>query len=131
MTDLLTVNATRVSRGYETILELPRQASQINGGIDSSAQIHICPQKQESFLLKAVQDFGGSDPDATQKRIQHIREKARKQLQYKSVSLSWWLSPPLQAFLDGQVYSSYNQKKRDCVISLLEDNAAASRELCR
>jgi hypothetical protein len=131
LTDLLTVNATRVSRGYETILELPRQASQINGGIDSSAQIHICPQKQESFLLKAVQDFGGSDPDATQKRIQHIREKARKQLQYKSVSLSWWLSPPLQAFLDGQVYSSYNQKKRDCVISLLEDNAAASRELCR
>ncbi|MFZ1109483.1 MAG: hypothetical protein WAN43_14220 [Rhodomicrobium sp.] len=131
LTDLLTVNATRVSRGYETILELPRQASQINGGIDSSAQIHICPQKQESFLLKAVQDFGGSDPDATQKRIQHIREKARKQLQYKSVSLSWWLSPPLQAFLDGQVYSSYNQKKRDCVISLLEDNATASRELCR
>lgn len=131
LTDLLTVNATRVSRGYETILELPRQASQINGGINSSAQIHICPQKQESFLLKAVQDFGGSDPDATQKRIQHIREKARKQLQYKSVSLSWWLSPPLQAFLDGQVYSSYNQKKRDCVISLLEDNATASRELCR
>jgi hypothetical protein len=51
-------------------------------------------------------------------------------LQYKSVSLSWWLSPPLQAFLDGQVYSSYNQKERDCVISLLEDNPAATGHLC-
>jgi hypothetical protein len=130
LTDLLTVNATRVSRGYETILELPRQASQMNGGLASSAQIHICPQKKESFLLKAV-GYGDSNADVKeQKRVQHIRRKAQQQVQYKSVSLSWWLSPPLQAFLDGQVYSSYNQKERDCVISLLEDNAAASRELC-
>jgi hypothetical protein len=129
LSDLLTVNATRVSRGYQTILELPRQVSQLNDGIDSSAQIHICPQKKESFFLKVFQEyFDGGKVEKELKRARHIRKKTQEQ-EYKNVSLSWWLSPPLQAFLDGQVYSSYNQKERDCVISLLEDNPASS-QLC-
>jgi hypothetical protein len=131
LTDLLTVNATRVSRGYETILELPRQASQLNGGALSAAQIHICPQKKESFLLKTIHEYADSDAGVReQKRAQNIRKKTQRELEYKDVSLSWWLSPPLQAFLDGQIYSNYNQKERDCVISLLEDNPAAARQLC-
>ena len=29
----------------------------------------------------------------------------QKQMLYKRISLSWWLSPPLQAYLDGQLYT--------------------------
>ena len=87
------------------------------------AQINICPQPKESFFLKAVQPYTGTD-DATkeQTRAAHIRRKAQEEVQYKSVSLSWWLSPPLQAFLDAQIYSDHNLTERNCVISLLEDN---------
>jgi hypothetical protein len=46
----------------------------------------------------------------------------QKQIVYKSVALSWWLSPPLQAYLDGQLYSENNLAERNCVISLLKDD---------
>ena len=132
VTDLLTVNATRVARGYETILELPRQASQLNGGVPSTAQIHICPQPKENFVRKVIHSYSEPNTEVrAQKRSLHIRKKAQQELQYKSVSLSWWLSPPLQAFLDGQVYSNHNQKQRDCVISLLQDNSAMVQQACR
>lgn len=123
ITDLLTVNSTRIARGYETILELPNQAGRLNGGAPSVAQIYICPQQRESFLLTEFWKYTESDEAATQqKRAQIIRKKARQQAQYKSVALSWWLSPPLQAFLDGQIYSKHNLAQRGCVISLLEDS---------
>ncbi|HWJ17541.1 MAG TPA: hypothetical protein VNR65_02330 [Geobacterales bacterium] len=122
LADVLTVNSTRVARGYETILELPDRAKQLNGGLRSVAQINVCPQPKESFFLKAIQPYTGTDNAAKeQTRALHIRRKAQEEVQYKSVSLSWWLSPPLQAFLDAQIYSEHNQTERNCVISLLED----------
>ncbi len=131
ITDLLTVNSTRIARGYETILELPEQARRLNGGVRSAAQIYICPQQRESFLLNAFWKFTEADEAAKeQKRALSIRKKARQQAQYKNISLSWWLSPPLQAFLDGQIYSSHNLNERNCVISLLQDNPAAIKQYC-
>jgi hypothetical protein len=120
--DVLTVNSTRIARSYETILELPARASKLNGGLRSVAQINVCPQPKESFIRKEVRQFTNVD-DAVKKerRAVHIRRKMQKEVQYKSVSVSWWLSPPLQAFLDAQVYSEHNQTERNCVISLLED----------
>ena len=130
ITDLLTVNSTRIARSYETILELPNQAKRLNDNIPSVAQIYICPQQRESFLLSEFWKYTERDEAATQqKRAQNIRKKARQQAQYKTVALSWWLSPPLQAFLDGQIYSKHNLAERGCVISLLEDGQ--SGKLCR
>ena len=122
LADVLTVNSTRVARGYQTILELPDRAKQLNGGVRSVAQINVCPQPKESFFLKAIQPYTGTNDAAKEKtRALHIRRKAQEEVQYKSVSLSWWLSPPLQAFLDAQIYSEHNQTERNCVVSLLED----------
>ncbi len=112
LTDLLTVNSTRISRGYETILELPQRVSQLNGGIPSAAQIHVCPQPEDDFFGDML------FRDAKDKSMQ-MMNKAQK-AQYKSVSLSWWLSPPLQASLDGQLYNKHNMEERNCVISLLQ-----------
>jgi len=132
LADVLTVNSTRVARGYETILELPGRAGQLNGGVRSVAQINICPQPKESFFLKAVQSYTGTDDAAKrEERAAHIRRKVQEEVQYKSVSLSWWLSPPLQAFLDGEIYSDHNQAERNCVISLLQDDPAVVKQSCR
>jgi hypothetical protein len=123
LTDLLTVNSTRISRGYETILELPQRASQLNGGISSAAQIHVCPQPEDDFFRDML--FG----DAKDKSMR-MMNKAQHQEQYKSVSLSWWLSPPLQAYLDGQIYNKHNVEERNCVISLLMDNQPGEAASC-
>ncbi len=120
--DVLTVNSTRVARGYETILELPDRAKQLNSGVRSVAQINVCPQPKESFFVKEVERYTGTDDSAKEeRRAAHIRRKVQEEVQYKSVSLSWWLSPPLQAFLDAEIYSDHNQTERNCVVSLLED----------
>lgn len=123
VTDLLTVNSTRIARGYETIVQLRKQAAAINGGdIPSVAQINICPQQKESFLLEEIYKFINEEQSVRQRnRAMRIMRKTRQQPHFKSVSLSWWLSPPLQAFLDGQIYSKRNAAQRDCVISLLKD----------
>jgi hypothetical protein len=132
LADVLTVNSTRVARGYETILELPERAKQLNGGARSVAQINICPQPKESFFLKALQPYIDRDDAAKrEERAAHIRRKVQEEVQYKSVSLSWWLSPPLQAFLDGEIYSDHNQAERNCVISLLQDDPAVVKQSCR
>ncbi len=121
--DVLTVNSTRIARGYETILELADRAKQLNGsGVRSVAQINICPQPKESFFVKLMERYTGTDDSGQEeRRAAHIRRKAQEEVQYKSVSLSWWLSPPLQAFLDAEIYSAHNQAERNCVLSLLED----------
>jgi hypothetical protein len=131
ITDLLTINSTRIARGYETIVELPDEASRLNGGTPSVAQIYICPQQRESFLLNEFLKYTELDETAAEKkRLLSIRKKVRQQAQYKNVALSWWLSPPLQAFLDGQIYSKHNQAERHCVITLLEDNPTAVQQAC-
>jgi hypothetical protein len=124
LTDLLTVNSTRISRGYETILELPQRASQLNGGIPSAAQIHVCPQPEDDF-------FGHMLFGETEDKSMQMTDKAQQQAQYKSVSLSWWLSPPLQAYLDGQIYNTHNKEERNCVMSLLMDEQPEEATSCQ
>jgi hypothetical protein len=132
ITDLLTVNSTRIARGYETIVELPEQVSLLNGGLQSAAQINICPQQKESFFWDQFFEYTNKDKAVIeQKRSLRIRKKSRQQADYKSVSLSWWLSPPLQAFLDGQIYSKHNADQRACVIALLEDGPQGTAPVCR
>jgi len=122
ISDLLTLNSTRIARGYETIVELPDRLKQINGGVRSVAQISICPQPKENFFLKELLKFSNTDAvTQEQTRALRIRKKTEEQLKYKSVSLSWWVSPPLQAFLDGQIYSAHNARERNCMLSLLQE----------
>ena len=131
--NILTVNATRVARGYETILELPRQMKQLNAGLLSDSAIYICPQRKENFFLDQFIKLTTADEAQKQaKREVNIREKTQSQsaVGWKSVSLSWWLSPPLQAYLDGQIYAQHNKKSRDCVLSLLKDRTAQDRATC-
>ena len=119
LSDLLTVMSTRVTRGYETILGLPQRASQPNGGVRSAAQIHVCPEPLESFWNILMRYMNAADKTEA-KALQSLK-KTQEPGQYKSVSLSWWLSPPLQAYLDGQIYNEHNLNERNCVISLLKD----------
>ena len=129
LTDLLTVNSTRISRGYETILELRQRASQLNGGLPSAAQIHVCPQPQDSFFGDMLLN-DATNPERAEEQSIQVQNKMEQQAQYKRVSLSWWLSPPLQAYLDGQIYSKYNMNERRCVISLLKDSQSREADAC-
>jgi hypothetical protein len=129
LTDLLTVNSTRISRGYETILELPRRAKELNGGIPSAAQIHVCPQPEESFFWNLLLKYTSST-EKNEEKAMRILQKAQRQAQYKSISLSWWLSPPLQAYLDGQLYTKHNMDERNCVVSLLKDARPKELQAC-
>ncbi len=133
ITDLLTVNSTRVSRGYETILELPNQASKINDGVPSVSQFYICPQPKENFFGNLFNKYFNPSADEDEQRYARIEKKTQEEAaasQFKSVSLSWWLSPPLQAFLDGQVYADHNIRERTCVISLLNDIQPGKAQAC-
>ena len=123
--DPLTIMSTRIARGYETILELPRHATQMNGGIASAAQIHICPQPAESFW-----DFIRKYTEKPEEKMHRMMMSMQKQMLYKSISLSWWLSPPLQAYLDGQLYSENNLAERNCIISLLKDGEDSRSSAC-
>jgi len=127
--DPLTVMSTRITRGYETILELPQHAAQMNGGIPSSAQIHVCPQPQENFW-DFIRSYTGNEMKPEEK-MHEMMMSMQKQIVYKSVALSWWLSPPLQAFLDGQLYSGNNLAERNCVLSLLKDGQDNGATACR
>ncbi len=127
--DPLTVMSTRVTRGYETILELPQHAAQMNGGIPSSAQIHVCPQPQENFW-DFIRTYTGNKMKPEEK-MHGMMMSMQKQIVYKSVALSWWLSPPLQAYLDGQLYSENNLAERNCIISLLKDGQDGGGSACR
>ena len=119
--DPLTIMSTRISRGYETILELPRHAAQMNGGIASAVEIHVCPQPAESFW-----EFIRKYTEKPEDKMHRMMMTMQKQMLYKRISLSWWLSPPLQAYLDGQLYTANNLAERNCVISLLKDEGDGS-----
>jgi len=129
LSDPLTVMPSRISRGFGTILELPLYAAQMNGGIRSSAQIHVCPQPQESFW-DFVRTYTGNAMKP-QEKMHEMMMSVQKQVLYKSVSLSWWLSPPLQAYLDGQLYSQNNLAEQTCVLSLLKDDQDSSTLACQ
>ncbi|MGB9025338.1 MAG: hypothetical protein ACLPJY_10325 [Rhodomicrobium sp.] len=129
LSDPLTVNATRVSRGYQTILALPQQAAQMNGGVPSASQIHICPQPEDSFLHFVMTYTGYKEKP--EEKMHEMMMSMEKQLSYKSISLSWWLSPSLQAYLDEQLYTKNNIAQRNCVISLLEDGQGNGASVCQ
>ncbi len=125
--NIFTVNATRIARAYETIIEMPRQLSAMNDGKDSGKQIYICPQQKENFFWGKI--VSASTPDKKVRSLQMQQNIQVTTQEYsaegrKSVSLSWWLSPPLQAYLDAQVYSRHNRRVRNCVLSLLRGDAA-------
>ncbi len=129
LSDPLTVMPSRISRGFGTILELPLYAAQMNGGIPSSAEIHVCPQPQDSFwdFIKA----STGNKMKPQEKMHEMMMSIQKQVTYKSVALSWWLSPPLQAYLDGQLDSENNLAERNCVLSLLKDDQDGGAQACR
>jgi hypothetical protein len=55
------------------------------------------------------------------RQLKAARQEAAQQRikSWKDVSLSWWLSPPLQAYLDGQVHAGHNTEAFRAVLSLL------------
>jgi hypothetical protein len=97
----------------------------MNGGIGSAAQIHICPQPAESFW-----EFIRKYTEKPEEKMHRMMMTMQEQMLYKRISLSWWLSPPLQAYLDGQLYTANNLAERNCVISLLKDEGD-SRATCQ
>lgn len=107
---LLTVNATRIARGYQTISELPEQMFQLNGK-PSHELLYVCPQARENIIASFLS--GQLGPRSAR------REEPTEA--WKNVSLSWWLSPPLQAYLDAQLYSAQNQAAIDRILALLRE----------
>jgi hypothetical protein len=112
---LFTVNATRIARGYQTIAELPDQMFRLNGR-PSHELIYVCPQERENIIAKVL-----SGDLSSRAARQDKTEQA-----WKSVSLSWWLSPPLQAYLDAQLYSAQNQETVRRLLDLLKEDAPQS-----
>lgn len=129
--NVFTVNATRVARSYETIVQSPKQIAGMNGGLASGAQIYVCPQRKENFLWGKLTNLTTSDSRTRSiAKERNIRQTTSEQSAEgrKSVSLSWWLSPPLQAYLDAQVYSRHNKTARKCVLSLLNSGTNLTPE---
>ena len=50
---------------------------------------------------------------------------------YDALLSSEAMTLPLQAFLDGEIYSDHNQAERNCVIALLQDDPAVVKQSCR
>jgi hypothetical protein len=132
--DALTINNTRVARGFETMVQMPGRMEQLNGkdAKGSYAQVYVCPQRQKSGLKTFTSLFGVSSHKAHApgsfravsqqlRKDREAREKAARDRikSWKQVSLSWWLSPPLQAYVDGQVYAQHNAEAFSGVIALL------------
>jgi hypothetical protein len=40
---------------------------------------------------------------------------------YKELSLSWWISMPVQQYLHNQIYAAHNEPEVGCVLSALEN----------
>ncbi len=140
--DALTVNNTRIARGFETITQMDRRMELLNGE-GSYAQVYICPQRQKSGFGPLAALFGKAftqkePPIRTKRDITRrlMREKRAKEKaaqerirSWKQVSLSWWLSPPLQAYLDGQVYAGHNAQAFEGVLTLLgQDSGTAAQQ---
>lgn len=52
--DALTVNNTRIARGFETIIQMPARMEQLNGQ-SSYAQVYVCPQQKRSGFAGAFE----------------------------------------------------------------------------
>jgi hypothetical protein len=133
--DALTVNSTRVARGFETMVQMPERMEQLNGKDvkGSFAEVYVCPQQQQNGLAALTGLFSGTGakkPAAPmsmrsitlqRRQAKEAMEKAARERikSWKQLSLSWWLSPPLQAYLDGQVYAPHNVEAFRGVMALL------------
>lgn len=131
--DALTVNSTRIARGFETMVQMPARMEQLNRNDikDSYAQVYVCPQQRQSgfaaltglFPAIRTERRPATFREITSQHREHrrAREKAAREniKSWKQVSLSWWLSPPLQAYLDGQVYADHNAEAFRGVLDLL------------
>jgi hypothetical protein len=131
--NIVAVNATRIARGYETIIQAPEQIDRLNNYLGSWARLYICPQcKEYSFSRKLHSLTDGKDDEMEHSLMENTRASATQG--WKSVSLGWWLSAPLQAHLDGEIYSEHNKKAQKCIISLLRstngEGLAASAGQC-
>jgi hypothetical protein len=116
--DPFTITKTRIARGYHTILRLRAQMQDLNKEADgtiteeqSHAFFRVCPQPRESLeaVLSAVtsrktQSVAASSTGASNKQL---RDKPSS---WKSLAMSWWLSPPVQKYLDGQICERQNRQ---------------------
>jgi hypothetical protein len=123
--NILTVNATRIARGYEAIVETPGRIRSLNGDLPSSAQIYVCPQPLEKFSQLFLRWNVREDVATKQESL-----KERSSRGWKNISLSWWLSPAFQAYLDDQIYSGNNERSHDCVLALLRDHSKGEKDKC-
>jgi hypothetical protein len=95
--DLLALNATRNARSFHTGFELPGRIENENGK-PSHALFFPCAQfRQSSYsaLINFLKPIVGMPPAAPAAPAATSRKK--------SISMSWWLSPPIQAYLDSQL----------------------------
>jgi hypothetical protein len=96
--DLLALNATRNARSYHTGFELPGRIEAENGFVKSHTLFFPCSQPKQPALTALLNFlrplFGMTTVEETK------REPTKDK---KSISISWWLSPPVQAYLDAQL----------------------------
>ncbi len=110
--DVSAINSTRVARSYETMVALGNQIEAINNKKASYSLIYVCPQQRENIIYNSVVRLLGDKAAAMTKH---------KRKAWKNVSLSWWLSPGLQAYLDRQLYAPYNKQELDSIVELLQE----------
>ncbi len=137
--DALTVNNTRIARGFETMIQMATRMEQLSGA-NSFTEMYVCPQMKTSgiaalfgqSLLPAPrigrQSTGIKKTSELRGQLKQARQRADRQRirSWKQLSLSWWLSPPLQAYLDAQVYAPHNAEALQAVIELLQVKTAAA-----
>jgi hypothetical protein len=119
--DLLALNATRNARSYHTGFELPGRVEK-EVGKPAHALFFPCSQpRQSSFtaLIDFLKPIVGMTPAAEPEKTEEVTRK-------KSVSMSWWLSPPVQAYLDSQLCDRGTPEASwQSVLTLLRKDAAS------
>lgn len=119
--DLLALNATRNARSFHTGFELPGRVEK-EVGKPAHALFFPCSQpRQSSFtaLIDFLKPIVGMTPAAETEKTEEATRK-------KSVSMSWWLSPPVQAYLDSQLCDRGTPEASwQSVLTLLRKDAAS------
>jgi hypothetical protein len=108
--NVLAVNATRIARSYQTMVELRDKMTGLNSK-PSYELIYVCPQPRENIIGRFLRGD-------LKMRAMSAKEQKAKQA-WKNVSLSWWLSPPLQAHLDAELYAPHNTQALKNILDLL------------
>ncbi len=118
--DPFTIAKTRIARGYHTILRLRAQMQDLNkegdgavGDEQSHAFFRVCPQPRESLeavLFAAAGNKSQAAASAASGSARGDRQLRDKPSSWKSLAMSWWLSPPVQKYLDGQICERQNRQ---------------------